>query len=251
MIIVSKKFNNGGQLIINEFDNTKFKTKELGEYSYLDNFRSLDDIQQSLAAPQSAQLPQTSSYNITPPKKPIENYKLGSGKKDYSSYQKYVGYNEFSRAFDEVEQEMPEASQYRELLTKIAEHESGFNKKVKNKAGSPAYGYFQFMEQKGKWDNITKYAGTDIETFRKDPKLQIKAAIKLAQAFQNRFNQTDLNKAQQQGITISGLIGGAWLAGVGGVRNYLNGKGDASDAHWSKEGKGDKVSKCLIRYNDL
>ena len=43
------------------------------------------------------------------------------------------------------------------------------------------------MQDGKKWDNITKYAGTDIETFRNNPELQIEAAIKLAKAFEKGF----------------------------------------------------------------
>ena len=166
-------------------------------------------------------------------------------------YSKYVGYDGFSKAYDEVEQEMPEARIYRPLLTKIAEHESGFRMNVQNKSGAPAYGYFQFMEDGQKWNNITKYSGLSIDEFRKNPKAQIKAAIKLAKAFQNGFKGEDLAKARSMGINMSGLIGGAWLGGVGGVRKVLNGTGDPSDKHWSKTGAGSSVSACIQRYNNL
>lgn len=166
-------------------------------------------------------------------------------------YSKYVGYDGFNKAYDEVEQEMPEARMYRSLLTKLAEHESGFKMSIQNKAGAPAYGYFQFMEDGQKWNNITKYSGLSIESFRKNPKAQIKAATKLAKAFQNGFKGEDLAKARSMGISMSGLIGGAWLGGVGGVRKYLNGLGDPSDKHWSKTGAGSSISVCIQRYNNL
>ena len=90
-----------------------------------------------------------------------------------------------------------------------------------------------------------------IDEFRKNPKAQIKAAIKLAKAFQNGFKGEDLAKARSMGINMSGLIGGAWLGGVGGVRKVINGTGDPSDKHWSKTGAGSSVSACIQRYNNL
>lgn len=105
------------------------------------------------------------------------------------------GLDEFNRWYDEVEQEDPEAKNYRQFLTKMAEQESGFNSAIQNKAGASAYGYFQFMQDGKKYNNISAYAGTDVDTFRNNPKLQIKAAIKLAKAFERGFNKQDLELA--------------------------------------------------------
>lgn len=171
--------------------------------------------------------------------------------KQEENYSKYVGFNGFNKAYDEVEKEMPEAKQYRSLLTKLAKHESGFNAKVQNKAGAPAYGYFQFMQDGKRWNNITKYSGLSIDEFRNNPKEQIKAAIKLAKSFMSSFSQEDINKAKSMGISMSGMIGGAWLGGTGGVKKALNGI-DSSDKHWSKDGKtGSSVMECFKRYNNL
>jgi len=76
-------------------------------------------------------------------------------------------------------------------LTRIAKAESGFVKNVQNKGGAPAYGYFQFMQgnyRGKKYNNIGTYAGTDINTFRNDAKLQIQAANKLAKSFMSSFS---------------------------------------------------------------
>ena len=138
----------------------------------------------------------------------------------------------FNKAYDAVEAEDPDAAKYRKLLTYIAEKESGFNPGVRNKAGYPAWGYFQMMQGThggSSWNNIDKYAGTSINTFLHDPKIQIKAAIKLAKAFTRQFSQQDLQSAQNKGITMNGLIGGAWLAGVGGVKAYLHNGQNRSD----------------------
>lgn len=157
--------------------------------------------------------------------------------------------DEFNKWYDEVEKEDPEAKHYRQFLTKMAEQESGFNSAIQNRAGAPAYGYFQFMQDGKKYNNITAYAGTDIETFRNNPKLQIKAAIKLAKSFERGFNKKDLELAAQKGYTKFGLLGGAWLAGNGGVRKYLQGLANPSDRHWSKSGSGTDVASRIQMFN--
>lgn len=159
------------------------------------------------------------------------------------------GLDEFNKWYDEVEKEDPEAKHYRQFLTKMAEQESGFNSAIQNRAGAPAYGYFQFMQDGKKYNNITAYAGTDIETFRNNPKLQIKAAIKLAKSFERGFNKKDLELAAQKGYTKFGLLGGAWLAGNGGVRRYLQGLDNPSDKHWSKSGAGTSVADRIAMFN--
>lgn len=159
------------------------------------------------------------------------------------------GLDEFNKWYDEAEQEDPEAKHYRQFLTKMAEQESGFNSAIQNRAGAPAYGYFQFMQDGKKYNNITAYAGTDIETFRNNPKLQIKAAIKLAKSFERGFNKKDLELAAQKGYTKFGLLGGAWLAGNGGVRKYLQGLANPSDRHWSKSGSGTDVASRIQMFN--
>lgn len=159
------------------------------------------------------------------------------------------GLDEFNKWYDEVEKEDPEAKNYRQFLTKMAEQESGFNSTIQNRAGAPAYGYFQFMQDGKKYNNISAYAGTDIETFRNNPKLQIKAAIKLAKQFEKGFNKQDLELAAQKGYTKFGLLGGAWLAGNGGVRKYLQGLANPSDKHWSKSGSGTDVASRIQMFN--
>lgn len=159
------------------------------------------------------------------------------------------GLDEFNKWYDEVEQEDPEAKNYRQFLTKMAEQESGFNSAIQNRAGAPAYGYFQFMQDGKKYNNISAYAGTDVDTFRNNPKLQIKAAIKLAKQFERGFNKQDLELAAQKGYTKFGLLGGAWLAGNGGVRKYLQGLANPSDKHWSKSGSGTDVASRIQMFN--
>lgn len=160
-----------------------------------------------------------------------------------------TGTEEFEKAYDNVEKDNPQAKKYRQFLTKMAKAESGFNKSIQNLAGAPAYGYFQFMQDGKKYNNISHYANTDIETFRNNPELQIKAAIKLAQEFEKGFSQKDLQKAKELGFTKFGLLGGAWLAGVGGVKKYLHQGKNLSDKHWSKENKGTTVSDRIKEFN--
>lgn len=170
-------------------------------------------------------------------------------KRELFSIKPSKGLEEFNKWYDEVEKEDPEAKDYRQFLTKMAEQESGFDSRIQNRAGAPAYGYFQFMQDGRKYNNISAYAGTDIETFRNNPKLQIKAAIKLAKAFERGFNKKDLELAAQKGYTKFGLLGGAWLAGNGGVRRYLQGLDNPSDKHWSKSGAGTSVADRIAMFN--
>lgn len=155
------------------------------------------------------------------------------------------GNKRFEEAFDAVIKKLPQADKYRKLLTIIAKNESGFDPHIQNKAGAPAYGYFQFMQDGKNWDNITKYAGTDITTFRNNPELQIEAAVKLASDFANSFTKEDLELAKQQGYSMDALISGAWLGGVGGVRKVLRKQGNPTDKHWSKSGKGTSVKERM------
>lgn len=156
----------------------------------------------------------------------------------------------FNKIYDELEAENPIYSKYRRLLTDIASKESGFNSSIQNRAGAPAYGYFQFMQDGKKWNNIQHYSGLSIEDFRKNPKEQIKAAVKLAQDFEKGLSSQDLEKAKQQGYSINALIAGAWLGGNGGVRRALNGR-DTSDKHWSKTGAGTTVKTRMNQFNYL
>ncbi|GEM_PF-6734603 len=110
--------------------------------------------------------------------------------------------------------------------------------------GAPAYGYFQFM------DFNIKPTGMTIEQFRNDPKAQINAAINLAKQFEAGFTKQDLELAKQKGYGKFGLLGGAWLGGVGGVRKYLLGQGNPSDRHWDTSGKG-RGTDVGSRINDF
>lgn len=138
-----------------------------------------------------------------------------------------------------------------EFFASLAKHESNFNPTVQNKAGAPAFGYFQFMQDGKKWNNISKFAGVDISTFRNNPVLQIKAAEKLANTFLSQFTEKDKKRARELGYTDSALVRGAWLGGVGGVRNFLHKGVNADDKHWDKEThKGADIKGAMDRGNN-
>lgn len=147
-----------------------------------------------------------------------------TSKEDYS---KFKGYEQFNRAYDKVQAYNPDAAKYRNLLTKIASIESGFRLGVVNKIG--AAGYFQFIDSTR--NGIMKKIGksTNKQTFLNNPELQILAAIELAKEFENSFGKDYLQLASQKGHTVNGLISGAWLGGVGGVKRYLKTGRDSSD----------------------
>lgn len=135
----------------------------------------------------------------------------------------------------------------------LAKRESGFNPYIQNKAGAPAYGYFQFMQGTSgsrSWNNITKYAGVDLETFRKSPEIQIKAAQKLEQAFLSQFTEKDIKRARELGYSDSALVAGAWLGGVGGVRKILHQGINVDDKKWSKTGAGVTMKQCMDNGNN-
>lgn len=121
----------------------------------------------------------------------------------------------------------------------LAEKESGFDQRVQNSAGYPAWGYFQFMdgtytESNGRernWSNIRDIAGVDVNTFINDPVLQIQSANKLANQYLKSFDKKDLEVAREMGYTDSALIAGAWLAGASGVKKFLHNNQNSSDTH--------------------
>lgn len=136
------------------------------------------------------------------------------------------------------------------FFRKLAEKESGFNHRIQNLQGAPAYGYFQFMQDGKRWNNISKFANTDIETFRNNPEVQIKAAHKLADNFMNSFSDRDIARARELGYSDSALVAGAWLAGTGGVKKFLHSGISLNDKHWSKDGKtGTDVATRMKEFN--
>lgn len=141
------------------------------------------------------------------------------------------------------------------FFAKLASKESGFDPYIQNQLGAPAYGYFQFMQgtSNGRsWDNISRFANADIETFRNSPKLQIQAAQKLADAFLKGFSKEDYKKARELGYSDSALLAGAWLGGVGGVRKFLHKGISVDDKSWSKDKKtGTDVEARMREFNNM
>lgn len=103
------------------------------------------------------------------------------------------------------------------FFAKLAEAESGFNPAIKNSAGYPAWGYFQFMDgsftdSKGRtrtWSNIKDIAKVDVMTFLNNPDLQIKSANRLADRFLSSFSKKDFERAKDLGYSDSALVAGA------------------------------------------
>lgn len=158
---------------------------------------------------------------------PVQNTSQVVKNKPKEDYSRFKGYEQFNRAYDKVQAYNPDAARYRNLLTKIASIESGFRLGVVNNIG--AAGYFQFIDSTR--NGIMKKIGksTNKQTFLNNPELQILAAIELAKEFENSFGKDYLQLASQKGHTINGLISGAWLGGVGGVKRYLKSGRDSSD----------------------
>ena len=113
-------------------------------------------------------------------------------------------YLRFKEAYNKVG--VPKMFNFFSLLAK---KESGYNSEIQNLQGAPAYGYFQFMQDGERWNNIRDYAGVDIETFRRSPEIQIKAAHKLAEAFLDGFSDRDMARARELGYSDSALLAGA------------------------------------------
>lgn len=110
------------------------------------------------------------------------------------------------------------------------------------------------MQDGKKYNNISHYANTDIDTFLKNPKLQIEAAIKLAKDFENSITKADKIQAKYKGVDLDteqgkqAALHAMWLSGPGGFRRWLKGD-NPSDRNWSKEGKGTSVDELIQKYN--
>ena len=163
-----------------------------------------------------------------------------------------VGLSNFNSYYDKAIQmggnESEQLRSRRQLFTALANHESSFNPSIQNRAGVPAYGYFQFMQgnYRGQFhNNIGQYAGTDLNTFRNSPILQIQAANRLANSFLSSFNKVELEKLHQMGYSDSAIIAGCWLGGAGGVKNFAFRNKNSRDVH------GTSVGKYMQMFNNL
>lgn len=137
------------------------------------------------------------------------------------------GYSDFQKYYDKVEQYNPDAKRYRNLLSAIARVESGYRPWVVNSIG--ASGYFQFLNSTRRSTMRAINGPLGLNAFLNNPELQINAAIHLAKSFEKSFSSQDKEIAARKGHSMDGLISGAWLGGVGGVRRYLYKGKNASD----------------------
>lgn len=151
-----------------------------------------------------------------------------------------LGTEEFENAWKAYLQENPDDAKYKDFLTRTAQRESNF-RSIQNTAGNPAYGYFQLWE--------TNLGGNSPEEVLKDPKKQIQLAIQLLKNNISTFTDKDRKKAQELGYSENALLAGAWLGGVGGVRNFLYKGVNASDGHRYKDGKGDNIEARMKLFN--
>ena len=155
------------------------------------------------------------------------------------------GPSSFEKILDEAEKLNPEVKQYRDFLVKTAKKESGFNYQVQNKAGAPYYGYFQMGKEE-----IKRTTGLSVEEFRNSPVQQVLGAVKLYKTNLKTIKALGIyNLGKQKGYSDDALVAGAWLGGPGGVKKFLQGKGDPSDSHWYGGKGGTSVGKRMNEFN--
>lgn len=136
----------------------------------------------------------------------------------------------------------------RNLFTRLANQESGFRYHIGNSRGVPAFGYFQFMQGNYRgtnYNNVGQYAGVDLDTFRRNPVIQIKAANNLANYFMNSFSKTEIQRLHQMGYSDSAIIAGSWLGGPGGVKAFAFKNQNRRDAN------GTGVGDYMQMFNNL
>lgn len=155
----------------------------------------------------------------------------------------------FNMAFDEYEKINPNAKKYRDFLKKVAFYESRFDSKAKN-PNAPAYGYFQFMQDGKRYNNISAYSGKSINEFMNNPVIQIDSAVKMINDIDKQLTDNDIKRMNELGISKEGAYGIAWLSGVGGLRKFIHKGINSSDKSWYKDGKGGvDVIEQIKRYN--
>lgn len=191
---------------------------------------------------QEEENPETSVYYIQPDEEPVTQ--------QYAPTYSGSNYNFFKSEFDKYIERDPSAKQFESVLTRIAKCESNFNLTIQNTAGAPAYGWFQFW-QDGKVNNITHYSGLDVNSFVQNPQAQISSAIKLVKDILRQFTPRDYQLAQSKGYNTNALIRGAWLGGVGGVRQVLNGTGNPNDSKWYGGKGGGSVKQVMDDEKNL
>lgn len=164
------------------------------------------------------------------------------------SFRPSRGLAQFNLDFDEAlkvgGEEARQLQSRRGILTHLAQVESTFDSTRKNPK-APAYGYFQFMQglyNGNNHDNIRKHAGVDIDTFRRSPILQIRAANSLANEFLSIFGKSNIERLHKLGWTDNAILAGAWLGGPKNVMRYAFRGIDTSDG-------ADSVGKRMKKFN--
>ena len=236
------KFQNGGYFI-GSVPNFIKPNKQNFQIPYIvDQIPPVSSTSQQTTQTSQKILPDWFTTPYNPPKKQEQKQEV--------NYSTAPGYRQFKQCWDEYVKIDPDAKRFEKVLTDIAQHESNFNPQTQNRAGAPAFGYFQFW-QDGKINNITHYSGLNISEFLNNPQVQIAAAVKMARNIVNSFNSQDLKMAQSLGYSMESLIRGAWLGGVSGVRKVLRGIGNPSDNKWYGGKGGRTVKQAMDEQNNL
>lgn len=156
------------------------------------------------------------------------------------------GSKSFEENFEKALEIDPSIKKYKNFLVKTAKIESGFNSHVQNKSGAPYYGYFQM----GK-NEIALTTKMSVEQFRNNPVAQILGACKLYELNLRTIKKLGVYElGKQRGFSDDALVAGAWLGGPGGVKKFLQGRGDPSDSHWYGGKGGTSVGKRMREFNE-
>lgn len=155
----------------------------------------------------------------------------------------FTGYNKqdldkFNKMYDELGEK-----DFREFLTKIAGLESKWQYNPRgNKTHSGLY-----QIKNSYLGHYTGIPDITVEQFVNNPKLQTKAALKLAKENYSQIIKDDalLKAAKQRGYDEWDLMAGAWLAGYSGMRRqFFTGK-EVGDAN------GTTITKRMNAYKNM
>lgn len=225
-------------------ENSNLQNQQLGGLDFLENLDYLNSYQSfssqfpGLEAPQSLNTKVQSLTNFTNLSQPQES----TNKQQI----KLKGSKQFEEALAKAEQINPNVRKYRNFLIKTAKLESGFNSHIQNKAGAPYYGYFQMGREE-----IKRTTGLSVNDFRNDPIQQILGAVKLYEINLKTIKVLGIyEKCKSAGYSDDAIIAGAWVGGPGGVKRFINRKGDPSDSHWYNGSGGTSVGKRMKEFNN-
>lgn len=222
-----------------DYDSINFDTPDISNISQLN----------AEAAPPTALIQETQEKPITEVKKKKSPIRKVISRK-LPDLKPSRGLSAFNLYYDQAVSQDPtgQLAARRNLFTRLANQESSFRYDIGNSRGVPAFGYFQFMQgnYRGKYhNNVGQYAGVDLDTFRRNPIIQIQAANNLANYFMNSFSKTELQRLHQMGYSDSAIIAGAWLGGPGGVKAFAFGNQNRRDVN------GTGVGDYMQMFNNL